>query len=73
MLDAEEARVAGAVVVAGEQVAVLLAQTGVVVWLAAVDLGLLGPDAGVEDAVFPQNQSVRRRTWMRDLVRRKGD
>ena len=50
LLDSVDTRVVGAVVVAGEEVAVLLAEARVVVWGAAVDLGLFGGDAGVEDA-----------------------
>ena len=50
LLDAVEAGVIGAVVVAGEEIAVLLAQAGVVVWGAVVDLRLFGANASVEDA-----------------------
>ena len=50
LLHAVDARVVGAVVVAGEEVAVLLAEAGVVIGGAAVDLGLFGRDAVVEDA-----------------------
>jgi hypothetical protein len=50
LLDGVDARVVGAVVVAGQQVAVLLAQARVVVGGAAVDLRLFGRNASVEDA-----------------------
>ena len=48
MLDSEQARIIGAVVVAGEEVSVLLAEAGVVVEGAAVYLGLFGGDTGIE-------------------------
>ena len=51
LLDGVEARIVGAVVVAGEQVAVLLAEARVVVRGAAVDLGLFSRDALVQDAM----------------------
>ena len=47
--DAEAGRVAGAVVVAGQEVPVLLAEAGPVVASAGRDLGLELRDAGVED------------------------
>jgi hypothetical protein len=50
LLDGGHADVVGAVVVAGQHVAVVLAQARVVVGLAAVDLALDGSFASVEDA-----------------------
>jgi hypothetical protein len=54
LLDAEDVGVVGAVVVAGEEVAVLLAEARIVIESTAVDLGLLGGNAGVEDTVSKQ-------------------
>lgn len=51
LLDGVDVRVVGAVVVAGKEVAVLLAEARVVVVGAAVDLSLFGGDTSIEDAV----------------------
>jgi hypothetical protein len=51
LLDRVDVRVVGAVVVAGEEVAVLLAEARVVIVGAAIDLGLFGGNASIEDAV----------------------
>ena len=61
LLDAEDVGVVGAVVVAGEEVAVLLAEARVVVEGTAVDLGLLRGNAGVEDTSQQQTGSVLER------------
>lgn len=50
LLDGADAGVAGAVVIAGQEVAIVLAEARVVVGLAAVDLALDGGFAGVQDA-----------------------
>jgi hypothetical protein len=64
LLDTVEAGVIGAVVVAGEEIAVLLAQAGVVVCGAVVDLRLFGANASVEDAE-EMLVLVRRERWSR--------
>ena len=48
LLDTEHVRIIGAVVVAGEEVSVLLAEAGVVTGGAAVYLSLFSGDTGIE-------------------------